>query len=317
MSGELGAVRRVEFARSMAGGDDPAALKLTRLDRIAVPSSEKGMNLLGKTVRLNRLFAKGDGRYLGLTVDHAMARGVMPGLADINKTLADFAAGGPDAITMHKGLAEKCFGPYAGKIPLVAKCSTFSPYQPDQDTTVCTVAEAIRLGADAVALGCIVGGDKQPQQIASLAAIADEAVGAGMPLIAHIYPRGLADPKDWYKTENVMYAARLGAELGVDIIKTNYTGNIESFARVAACCPARVVVAGGTPSERPEDCLQITHDVLEAGGIGITFGRTVFQYKCPSALIKALAKVVHDRVSVREAREYLAALVAESGASKA
>lgn len=275
------------------------------------------MAFLGKEVRLNRLFAKGDGRYLGLTVDHAMARGVMRGLDTIRPTLAALLAGGPDAITMHKGLAEECFAPYAGKVPLVVKCSTFSPFQPAEDTPVCTVEEAVRLGGDAVSMGCIVGGDKQPGQIAALAAIARDAAAAGMPLLAHIYPRGIADKAAWTDVENVMYAARLGAELGVDLVKTNYTGSIESFARVVACCPARVVVAGGTPGGEIAHYFQMAHDVLQAGGAGITFGRTVFQHAHPTAVVKALVRLVHGNASVAEALQYLAHLEAEEAAARA
>ena len=38
---------------------------------------------------------------------------------------------------------------------------------------------------------------------------------------------------------------RIGAELGADIIKTNYTGNIETFKTVIESCPVPVVIAGG------------------------------------------------------------------------
>lgn len=87
----------------------------------------------------------------------------MRGLDTFQKTIDDMCAGGPDAITMHKGLAERCFGQHAGITPLVLKCTTFSPYQPDFDTPVATVEEGVRLGADAVSIGCIVCGDKQPR----------------------------------------------------------------------------------------------------------------------------------------------------------
>ena len=73
--------------------------------------------MLGKEIRMKRLIPGEDGKYFGLTVDHAIARGVMPGLDTIQKTLRDMAAGNPNAITMNKGIAEKCFGPDARQIP--------------------------------------------------------------------------------------------------------------------------------------------------------------------------------------------------------
>lgn len=266
------------------------------------------MSILGKQIRMNRLLNHPSGKFIGLTVDHAIARGVLKGLNTIEQTLAQLVDGCPNAITMHKGIAEKCYRPYAGKVPLIVKCTTFSPYQQDRDTLVCSVDEAIQLGGDALSVGCIVGGEHQPEQISTLARIAQQANLVGMPLVSHIYPRGLPDKNTWYQLENVMYAARLGAELGADIIKTHYTGDTESFARVVECCPARVVAAGGEPGADIHHYFEMTKSVMDAGGAGVTYGRFVFQYKNPSALIKALATVIYDNCSVKEALDYLAYL---------
>ena len=262
--------------------------------------------MLGKEIRLNRLMRRGDGRYLGLTVDHAISRGVLPGLDTIDKTLARLAAGEPDAITMHKGIAQRCFAPYAGKIPLVLKCTAFGLYHFDEDVPVADVDEAVSLGADAISVGCIVGGDNQPGQLKMLARFSKAAGQAGMPLISHIYPRGNQIGKaDQYAWQNVAYAARTAAELGVDLIKTNYTGDQESFARVVAAAPTRVAIAGGEHNGSVEDFLRMTRDVMDAGAIGVTYGRFVFQYRNPAALVKAVNYIVHGNATVREALELL------------
>ena len=95
--------------------------------------------MIGKEIRLKRLIPGTDGKYFGLTVDHAIARGVMPGLDTIDDTLSKMVAGGPNAITMHKGIAEKCFAPYAGKVALVLKLTTFGVYHFDEDVQVANV----------------------------------------------------------------------------------------------------------------------------------------------------------------------------------
>ena len=146
--------------------------------------------MIGKEIRLKRLIPGTDGKYFGLTVDHAIARGVMPGLDTIDDTLSKMVAGGPNAITMHKGIAEKCFAPYAGKVALVLKLTTFGVYHFDEDVQVADVEEGLLMGADAVSAGCIVGGDNQDQQLRMLGRISKEALRAEMPLICHIYPRG-------------------------------------------------------------------------------------------------------------------------------
>lgn len=263
------------------------------------------MSSLGKKIRMNRLVDQKSGRFLGITVDHAMARGVMTGLDTIGDTLEKLVEAHPNAITMHKGLADKCFKKHAGKVPLIVKCSTFSPFQPEEDTLVCSVDEAIYLGGDAVSVGCIVGGDKQPEQITALASMSKDAMVKGMPLVAHIYPRGFKEKKDWYKVENIMYAARLGAELGVDIIKTNYTGDMESFAKVVECCPAMVVAAGGEPGQDIKHYFEMTKSVIDAGGAGVTYGRFIFQYKNPTILIEALKQIIFHNSTVKESMDYL------------
>ena len=44
--------------------------------------------MIGKEIRLKRLMPTEDGKYFGLTVDHAMGRGVMKGLDTIDDTIA-------------------------------------------------------------------------------------------------------------------------------------------------------------------------------------------------------------------------------------
>lgn len=267
--------------------------------------------LLGKKIRLNRLISDKNGKYLGVTVDHAMARGVLNGLEDIRGLVRKIVAAKPDELTMHKGIADSCFYEFAGQIPLVLKLTTFGPTHPKQDVQVTAVEDAISYGADAISAGCIVLGISQPAQIEQLGRITDEAHNLGIPVVAHIYPRGPENRCDWNKVENVMYAARLGAELGVDIIKTTYTGDPESFSRVVACTPAKVAVAGGD-AERIEDVFATAYGVIAAGGAGITFGRCVFQSENPTAFIQTLSQIVHNAMSVNDALCYYKDLIKQN-----
>lgn len=267
------------------------------------------MEFIGYETRMRRLMPEGDGHYFGLTVDHSMARGMMKGLDTIQSTIDAMCAGGANAITMHKGLAERCFRNYAGITPLALKCTTFSPFQPDIDTPVATVEEAIRLGADAISVGCIVGGDRQPEQLSNLADYCRRAKEVGMPVISHIYPRGNqiaeANRYDW---ENILYAARTAAELGVDLIKTNYTGDPVSFGRVVEGTPSLVAIAGGDHCSCAEELFKMTKDVLDSGAVGVTYGRFIIQYPHITAIVKAVHAVIHQNYSVKEALELLAEL---------
>lgn len=261
------------------------------------------MALFGKAVRLQRLLNK-NGRLLSVAVDQAMARGIHDELMPIQRKVTEIVEGNPDAITIHKGLLESCLTPHVGKVSVILKCSTFSPWQPNTDTWVTSVMEGVRFGADAVSLGCIVGGEDQPEQIRNLGKFASDAAEYGMPVVAHIYPRGKLIPEneksDW---RHHAYAVRLGAELGVDIVKTHYTGDPKSFSKVVSATTAKVVVAGGDTGGDIRQAFQMTRDVLDVGGTGITFGRFVWSNSNPTAVVKALGHIIHNDGTVSEAVE--------------
>jgi class I fructose-bisphosphate aldolase len=263
---------------------------------------EKVIMFLGKEIRLNRLTNKKSGKFVAITVDHAIARGVLPGLINIHETVRKIAIGQPDAMTMQKGIAEKVFKPYAGKISLLLKSTSFSPYHMNCDVPTADVEEAIRLGADAISIGVIVGGPEQKEQMAHMAKISKDAASYGMPLICHIYPRGseIKDPKD---PDAVAYAVRMAAELGVDIIKTNWNGSAEAFAKAVQACPAKVVLAGGSPGKNLESYLKMTREAMEIGVFGVTYGRFVFDDPNPAAVINAIKAIVHESKDVKEALE--------------
>lgn len=254
---------------------------------------------LGKQIRLNRLTNEKSGKYVGVTLDHSTGRGVLRGLENAEEIVKKMVAGRPNAITMHKGIAEKVYAPHAGKVPLVLKSTTFSPYHNNIDIPVADVEEAVRFGADAISVGLILGGPEQIEQVKFLAKISKAAASCGMPLIAHSYPRGseIKEPKD-----HADYAVRVAAELGVDIIKTNWNGSVKNFAKaVQAAAPAKVVVAGGGDGETLIDYLRLAEEALQAGAFGVTFGRCVFSDEDPTAAIVAINAVVHDGKTATDA----------------
>jgi DhnA family fructose-bisphosphate aldolase class Ia len=135
-----------------------------------------------------------------------------------------------------------------------------------------------------------------------------------MPLIGHVYPKGESVPADkrtaW---ENIAYCVRSACELGMDVVKTTYTGDPDSMAKVIACVPSsfRVVIQGGdTPKGLEGDALldyylKMTREALDAGVGGVTMGRWVWDYKDVTALVIALRRLIHKGYSVKETIELL------------
>lgn len=261
------------------------------------------MSTLGRVVRIARLRNPDSGRILTVAIDHAPSYGVLPGLESIARVTDEVAGGRPEALLMMKGAAQGCFLPYAGRIALILKSSTLSPFHPEHDVRVSHIEDALSLGADAVAMALTVGSPDQPALLRSLAALVREAQPVGMPVIVHAYPNGSLVPVDErYSAARVAYASRLAMEMGVDIVKTFYTGSAESFAQVVeTASPALVVAAGGACLDTPMDCFRMAHQVMLAGAAGITFGRNIWQSQRPRRMVEVLKRIVHRDLSPEDA----------------
>jgi DhnA family fructose-bisphosphate aldolase class Ia len=115
-----------------------------------------------------------------------------------------------------------------------------------------------------------------------------------------MYARG-PKIKNEFDVENVKHAARVGAELGADIVKAPYTGSIDSFRQVVQGCPVPVVIAGGEKMDSDEDIFKMVEGALSAGAAGVSIGRNAFQHKKPDKMIEALCKMVHKGAGVEDA----------------
>ena len=271
------------------------------------------MAMLGKKVRMSRLVNAKSNKMMAITVDHAISRGIAPmtGLHQIQNTIDKIILGRPDAMTMTKGIAEHCMWDHAGQVAMLMKVSNYSPVAPTKDTVFGSVDEAIRMGADAVSMGAMTLGDFQGEQFEIIGKYSEECMAKGMPLIGHVYPKGESVPADkrtaW---ENIAYCVRSACELGMDIVKTTYTGDPDSMAKVVSCVPSsfRVVIQGGDACKTLDDYLQMTRDAMDCGVGGVTMGRFVWDYKDVTALVIALRYHIHERYSVKETKELLAQL---------
>jgi len=271
------------------------------------------MAMLGKEVRMSRLVNKKSNKMMAITVDHAISRGIAPmtGLHSIQDTIDKIILGRPDAMTMTKGIAEHCMWQHAGKVSILLKASNYSPVAPTRDTIFGSVDEAIRMGADAISMGAMTLGDFQGEQFEAIGKFSEECMAKGMPLIGHVYPKGESVPIDkraaW---ENIAYCVRSACELGMDIVKTTYTGDPDSMAKVVSCVPStfRVVIQGGDACKTLDDYLVMTREAMDCGVGGVTMGRFVWDYKDVTALVIALRYIIHEGYSVKEAKELLVQL---------
>ena len=132
-----------------------------------------------------------------------------------------------------------------------------------------------------------------------------------MPLIGHLYPKEESVPVDKRASwENIAYCVRSACELGMDIVKTTYTGDPESMAKAISCVPSsfRVVIQGGDACKTLDDYLNMTYDAMQCGVGGVTMGRFVWDYKDVTALVIALRYIIHEGYTPKQAKELLAQL---------
>jgi len=265
--------------------------------------------MIGKHIRLERILNRETGRTVIVPMDHGVTVGPIEGLIDMKTTVNQVASGGANAIIIHKGLVEgghRRRGKDVGLIIHLSGSTALSPY-PNAKTLVCTVEEAIKLGADGVSIHVNIGDGSEKEMLTDLGWVARECREWGIPLIAMMYPRG-EKIRDEYDAGVIMHVARLGAELGADIVKVSYSGSVESFRRVVRGCPVPVVIAGGAKMSSDRDILEMVKGAIEAGGAGVSIGRNVFQHRNPSRMVGAISLLVHENSSVDEALSFLQAV---------
>ncbi len=246
----------------------------------------------GKQVRMGRLFAP-DGKMLIAALDHGVA-GLSPlaWLEKPEKLISVLTDAGADAFILAPGLAEAFAGSIHGKgLVLRVDCGPTALTGNWQEShPAVSVEDAMRLGADAVIAMGIVGTAGESRSLQALAQLAQRCQEWGMPLMAEMLPGGFAASE--CPLEQIKIAARLGAELGADIIKIRYSGSSESFRAVTESCFRPVVVLGGSAQD-PLQLASATRDAISAGARGAAVGRNIWQAKDPAKVASSLAEAVH------------------------
>lgn len=256
----------------------------------------------GKKVRLERIISRTNGRTIIVPMDHGVTLGAVDGLYDMREAVSDMSCGGADAVLMHKGLIRCGHRNYGKDVGLIMHLSASTMLTPNANTKtlVGTVEESIKHGADCVSVHINLGDDNESKMLSDFGRVAEACDNWCIPLLAMVYARG-PKVKDGYSPDIVAHCARVGVELGADIVKVAYPGSQEGFEKVVDCCCVPVVIAGGERMETTRQILEMVHDSLKAGGAGISIGRNVFQHHNRVALIKALRLIVHENADIDDA----------------
>jgi fructose-bisphosphate aldolase / 2-amino-3,7-dideoxy-D-threo-hept-6-ulosonate synthase len=256
-------------------------------------------------------------------LDHGMTSpSFLEPLADITARTAEAVAGGANVIMMSKGMiriAAPAFSPTTSLALLLSASADPGGDRP-RVVQIADVEEAARLGADAVVLFTALGGDSEAEMITTLASIARACGTFGMPLIAEAeFPTTYASVEalsQQYGFEYLRRNVRLCAELGADIVKTNWPGDGDSFAKlIDASNGIPMVLAGG--SRVPDDELLRRMEIaVGTGAVGCSVGRNIFMHSSPEAITRALSRVIRDRWTADKAYEALQQELSDRGGTR-
>jgi fructose-bisphosphate aldolase/2-amino-3,7-dideoxy-D-threo-hept-6-ulosonate synthase len=266
---------------------------------------------IGKRMRMKRVVDPA-GVSIICALDHGMTSPTfLQPLADIQARTAEAVTGGANVIMMSKGMIRRAEPAFSRETALALLLSASANAGEDRPSVVqvAQVEEACRLGADAVVLFVALTGESERGMIDTLAAIGGECERTGMPFIAEAeFPTTYATVEDLsaaYGFDYLRRNVRLCAELGADIVKTNWPGSVQQFGElVEATSGIPVVLAGGTRVDDRE-LLDRMEAAVSVGAIGCSVGRNIFMHQDPEAITRALSRVIRERWPAAKAYDEL------------
>ena len=258
---------------------------------------------IGKSLRLRRILR--NGRALVVAMDHGNAAGAVRGLEHPAEVVKLLAPAGADGILVTPGILEQVCE-HVGDLAILLRIDgCVSPLVPGPMKLFVDVEQATAMGVDAVVMNATVGAPFEAEELEKVGTVASEGRCRGMPVVAEILSqRMMANHMDMSGkgqevlpaniAEDITLACRIGAELGADLIKSRYSGDVEEFRYSVDACGVPVLVAGGPRRAGGlAGTLQTVTEILEAGASGVIFGRQIWQHDDPVEAVLAVSALIH------------------------
>ena len=263
----------------------------------------KGSNSLdwGMKNRLARIFNPATGRSVMLAVDHGYFQGPTTGLERIDVSIVPLIAHA-DALMITRGALRSSVPAEISK-PVVLRCTGGQSILKElsNELVAVDIEDVVRINASAMAVQVYIGGEHEHESIRNLVKIVDAGNRHGIPTLA-VTGVGKEMVRD---AKYLGLATRICAEMGAHFVKTYYCD--KGFERVTAACPVPVLIAGGKKLAEL-DALKMAYHATDQGAAGVDMGRNVFQCEAPSAMIKAVRAVVHDKARPEKAYDFYLSL---------
>lgn len=245
---------------------------------------------------MKRLFDKESGNTLILALDHGANDGMIDGLGAIPSILQALPASGVQGVILNKGLARHYGELVPTDVNLIIQLNAGTKHgSPTYNKNiVCSIQEALRLGADAVSVHVNIGNELEDRMLVDLGEITDEAHQSGIPVLATVFARGSQIINE-HDSALVAHCIRIGAELGPDIVAVPYPNNGDAFEKAVNASPIPVLVTGGPLGQSMEGALNNTLQGLNSGCRGCCIGRNIFQNEKPIESMSRFAEIAHKK----------------------
>ena len=269
----------------------------------------------GKRIRLSRLFNPKTGKTVIIPIDHGLIMGNIEGLSDPVRVLKDLIELEIDATLMSPGLGKISSDLFLGKntpariltVDFPLPSTTPGNFEDIiSHEPAATVEFALRWGFDAVKILFPWCTDKEvlAKTIKLVSEFSEKCDVWGMPLMLEPVLWGISIPEEKAKDPALLEnAARMAMEIGADIVKMPYTGDVSRFSEFVSSIHVPVVVLGGPRMKSVRDVLKVAEESIKAGAKGIVFGRNVWQNPSMKDLVKALEDIVHRGSTAEEVIE--------------
>jgi DhnA family fructose-bisphosphate aldolase class Ia len=244
---------------------------------------------------MNNLYSKE--RLFIVALDH-IPLGIMSGWEHAEETLRVIVEGKPDYIVANFGIIKRFSSLFRDGPGTILRLDGSPSYlvedwrKASRWDLLYTVDDAVRLGASAVIVNIIVGGKVEMASICVATQIAGACLEKQVPLIISAIPA--AEIAEHNTVEVAAFAARLASELGADVVNSYYDGDVTGLEYLVTICPAPVLLAGGATPKSDAETLRRAAFAIDAGCVGICFGRSIWQSKQPLRLMRALRLLLHQ-----------------------
>ena len=267
------------------------------------------VNNAGKQQRLSRVLNPRDGRAVCVAADHGWMSDFTPNVAELARIVRQVVEGGADAILMSFGQARRLGHLLAGRrtpalliradwmnAPRLGGTNVANavPQQELRHLAIARAQDALEAGASGITIYLFLGygDDLEATNLEECAAFAQECRRIG--LVCIIEPLAVGANVTGANIVDILtLGARMAVEVGADMLKIPYTGDVATMRRMVEVAGVPVLVLGGARSKRDRDGLELVAEAFEAGAAGTVFGRNVTKAPDPAKMVRDLCALAH------------------------